>query len=222
MDIDRRLHEAGRQWRQSQGPALPAPQLDTPRQKTPSRRWMTGLIPLAASTAVAAIVIGVVVLQAPPASHQMPTGPTSTSSPTSSSTSSPTSSSTSSPTSSPTSSSTSISSPTSSPTKAPTASAKTAITRCSKVPYSSEQQYVSAGPNTSCAFAQNVYHAMASPTTRWDRKTLVSRAFDVYSPTTGGSVKMTCKLGGTIVCRGGKDAVVYLPGSNPGENQYFN
>ena len=192
MDIDRRLHEAGQQWRQSQGPALPAPQLDTPLHKTPSRRWMTGLIPLAASTAVAAIVIGVVVLQAPPASHQMPTGPTSTSS------------------------------PTSSPTKAPTASAKTAITRCSKVPYSSEQQYVSAGPNTSCAFAENVYQGMGSPTTRWDRKTLVSRAFDVYSPTTGGSVKMTCKLGGTIVCRGGKDAVVYLPGSNPGENQYFN
>ena len=210
MDIDRRLHEAGQQWRQSQGPALPAPQLDTPQHKTAPRWWMLGLIPLAASTAVAAIVIGVVVLQAPPASHQMPTGPTSTSSPTSSSTSSPTSS------------STSISSPTSSPTKAPTASAKTAITRCSKVPYSSEQQYVSAGPNTSCAFAQNVYHAMASPTTRWDRKTLVSRAFDVYSPTTGGSVKMTCKLGGTIRCRGGKDAVVYLPGSNPGENQYFN
>ena len=90
------------------------------------------------------------------------------------------------------------------------------------MPYSSEQQYVSAGPNTSCAFAENVYQAMGSPTTRWDRKTLVSRAFDVYSPTTGGSVKMTCKLGGTIVCRGGKDAVVYLPGSNPGENQYFN
>ena len=192
MDIDRRLHEAGQQWRQSQGPALPAPQLDTPLHKTPSRRWMTGLIPLAASTAVAAIVIGVVVLQDAPTSHQVPTGPTSTSS------------------------------PTSSPTKAPTASAKTAITRCSKVPYSSEQQYVSAGPNTSCAFAENVYQAMGSPTTRWDRKTLVSRAFDVYSPNTGGSVKMTCKLGGTIVCRGGKGAVVYLPGSNPGENQYFN
>ena len=214
MDIDRRLHEAGRQWRQSQGPALPAPQLDTPLHKTPPRRWMTGLIPLAASTAVAAIVIGVVVLQAPPASHQMPTGPTSTSSPTSSSTSSPTSS--------PTSSSTSISSPTSSPTKAPTASAKTAITRCSKVPYSSEQPYVSAGPNTSCAFAENVYHGMGMPTLMWDAQTRVSRAFDVYSPTTGGSVKMTCKLGGTIVCRGGKGAVVYLPGSNPGENQYFN
>ena len=78
MDIDRRLHEAGHQWRQSQGPALPAPKLDTPLQKTPPRRWMTGLIPLAASAAVAAMVIGVVVLHDAPASHRS----TSTSSPT--------------------------------------------------------------------------------------------------------------------------------------------
>ena len=63
---------------------------------------------------------------------------------------------------------------------------------------------------------------MAMGTTMWDAQTRVSRAFDVYSPTTGVSYKMTCKLGGTIRCRGGKDAVVYLPGSNPGENQYFN
>jgi sRNA-binding protein len=92
--------------------------------------------------------------------------------------------------------------------------AKTAIKRCS--------EYVSAGPNTSCAFAESVYIGMAMPTTRWDRKTRVSRAFDVYSPTTGGSYKVTCKLGGTIVCRGGKDAVVYLAGSNPGQDQYVN
>src|ERR1035437_1957546 len=78
MDIDRRLHEAGHQWRQSQGPALPAPKLDTPLQKTPPRRWMNGLIPLAASAAVAAMVIGVVVLHDAPASHRS----TSTSSPT--------------------------------------------------------------------------------------------------------------------------------------------
>jgi len=92
MDIDRRLHEAGHQWRQSQGPALPAPKLDTPLQKTPPRRWMTGLIPLAASAAVAAMVIGVVVLHDAPASHQVPEGSTSTSSPTSSPTSTPTAS----------------------------------------------------------------------------------------------------------------------------------
>jgi hypothetical protein len=92
MKIDRRLHEAGHQWRQSQGPALPAPKLDTPLQKTPPRRWMTGLIPLAASAAVAAMVIGVVVLHDAPASHQVPEGSTNTSSPTSSPTPAPTAS----------------------------------------------------------------------------------------------------------------------------------
>ena len=92
MDIDRRLHEAGHQWRQSQGPALPAPRLDTPPQKTPPRRWMTALIPLAASVAVAAMVIAVVVLHGAPTSHPIPGGSTSTSSPTSSPTPTPTAS----------------------------------------------------------------------------------------------------------------------------------
>jgi hypothetical protein len=92
MDIDRRLHEAGHQWRQSQGPALRAPKLDTPLQKTPPRRWMTALIPLAASAAVAAMVIGVVVLHGAPASHQVPGGSTSASSSTSSPTPKPTAS----------------------------------------------------------------------------------------------------------------------------------
>lgn len=92
MDIDRRLHDAGHQWRQGQGPALRAPRLDIPLQKTPPRWWMTGLIPLAASAAVAAMVIGVVVLHGSPASHQVPGGSTSTSSPTSSPTPAPTAS----------------------------------------------------------------------------------------------------------------------------------
>ena len=92
MDIDDRLHEAGHQWRQSQGPALRAPKLDTPPEKTPPRWWMTGLIPLAASAAVAAMVIGVVVLHGAPASHQVPEGSTRTSFPTSSPTPAPTAS----------------------------------------------------------------------------------------------------------------------------------
>lgn len=92
MDIDRRLHEAGHQWRQGQGPALQTPRLDTPPAKTPTRRWMTALIPLAASVAVAAMVIGVVVLHSSPASHQVPEGSTSTSSPTNSPTPTPTAS----------------------------------------------------------------------------------------------------------------------------------
>ena len=80
MDIDRRLHNAGQRWRQSQGPALRAPKLDTPPKKTPPRRWMTGLIPLAASAAVAAMVIGVVILHGAPTGHPVPEGSMSTSS----------------------------------------------------------------------------------------------------------------------------------------------
>jgi hypothetical protein len=90
MDIDGRLHEAGHQWRQSQGPPLRAPRLDPSPEKSPPRRWKTGLIPLAASAAVAAMVIGVVILHGAPASHQVPEGSTSTSSPTSSTTPAPT------------------------------------------------------------------------------------------------------------------------------------
>ena len=92
MDIDGRLHEAGHQWRQSQGPALPAPRLDPSPEKSPPRRWMTGLIPLAASAAVAAMVVGVVILHGAPASHPVPEGSTSTSSPTNSPTPKPTAS----------------------------------------------------------------------------------------------------------------------------------
>lgn len=80
MDIDRRLHNAGHHWRQSQGPALRAPKLDTPPEKTPPRRWMTGLVPLAASAAVAAMAIGVVILHGAPTSHPAPGGSMSASS----------------------------------------------------------------------------------------------------------------------------------------------
>ena len=80
MDIDRRLHEAGHHWRQSQGPALRAPRLDPSSEKSPPRRWMTGLIPLAASLAVAAMVIGVVILHGAPTGHPVPEGSMSTSS----------------------------------------------------------------------------------------------------------------------------------------------
>lgn len=58
MDIDDRLHDAGHRWRESQGPALRAPRLDVSSAKSPSRRWMTALIPLAASLAVAGVTIG--------------------------------------------------------------------------------------------------------------------------------------------------------------------
>ena len=80
MDIDRRLHNAGHHWRQSQGPALRTPKLDTPPEKTPPRRWMIGLIPLATSAAVAAMVIGVVILHRATTGHPVPGGSMSTSS----------------------------------------------------------------------------------------------------------------------------------------------
>lgn len=80
MDIDGRLHQAGQLWRESQPQALRVPRLDTSSQKAPPRRWMTGLIPLAASAAVAAMVIGVMILHGATTGHPVPVGSTSTSS----------------------------------------------------------------------------------------------------------------------------------------------
>jgi hypothetical protein len=59
MDVDGRLREAGQRWRENQGPALGAPRLGTSSEKAPPRRWRIALIPLTASTAAAAMVIGV-------------------------------------------------------------------------------------------------------------------------------------------------------------------
>jgi len=91
MNIDDRLHEAGLHWRESQVPALRAPRLDASSEKAPSRRWMSGLVPLAASLAVAAMVIGVVILNGAPTGNPAP-GATSTPSPTSSPAPTPTAS----------------------------------------------------------------------------------------------------------------------------------
>lgn len=63
---------------------------------------------------------------------------------------------------------------------------------------------LSVGPNTSCAFAENVeaaYRANGGPGT-----------FQVNSPTTGQTYSMTCNTsGGQVVCTGGNDASVYFP-----------
>jgi hypothetical protein len=94
------------------------------------------------------------------------------------------------------------------------AAAMASITFCSEA--------VSAGPNTTCTFAKNVSEGLADAL--FDGRT---GSFDVYSPTTGVSSRMTCakrldstnstmvKSAVTFVCRGGKDAVVYIAGSNP-------
>jgi hypothetical protein len=55
MDIDRRLHEAGQRWRESQGPALRPPSPGDVAEDAPPRRWRKGLAPLAAAAAVAAV-----------------------------------------------------------------------------------------------------------------------------------------------------------------------
>jgi len=57
------------------------------------------------------------------------------------------------------------------------------------------------GPNTSCAFAQNVQAAYQGPGT-----------YNVFSPVTNQSYVMTCGLSeGPIVCTGGNNASVYFP-----------
>jgi membrane protein involved in colicin uptake len=62
---------------------------------------------------------------------------------------------------------------------------------------------VSAGQNTTCAFALNVaaeYLTQGGGT----------RTIDVYSPVTNQYYSMTCVAGVPTVCRGGSNAVVYI------------
>jgi len=90
MDIDDRLREAGQHWRESQGPALQPPSLDSAGKNAPPRRWRRGLVPVTASAAAAGIVIAIVSLHGattgsqdvpasttnrPSASNQATTGP---------------------------------------------------------------------------------------------------------------------------------------------------
>jgi hypothetical protein len=64
------------------------------------------------------------------------------------------------------------------------------------------------GPNTSCAFAQNVQGSYESSG---------AGSLDVYSPTTGQTYRMYCTSGPTVVCTGGHGASVYFTtgSSNP-------
>jgi hypothetical protein len=75
------------------------------------------------------------------------------------------------------------------------ASAQAAQTRCS--------DRVSAGANTSCAFALTVESAFYN----WGGG---NRALEVYSPVTGLWYTMHCQAGVPTVCRGGNNAVVYI------------
>lgn len=62
---------------------------------------------------------------------------------------------------------------------------------------------VSAGANTSCAFAQNVaseYFSVGGGNT----------SVSVYSPVTHQTYVMTCTAGAPTVCRGGNNASVYI------------
>ncbi len=61
---------------------------------------------------------------------------------------------------------------------------------------------VSAGPNTSCAFALN------TAATYYDNP---SSVIDVYSPVTDRVYTMSCTSGSPHVCTGGNNASVYFP-----------
>jgi hypothetical protein len=61
---------------------------------------------------------------------------------------------------------------------------------------------VSVGPNTSCAFAQNVAAAYRSSG---------QSPIEVFSPTTGQTYTMSCTAGSPHVCTGGNNASVYFP-----------
>lgn len=62
---------------------------------------------------------------------------------------------------------------------------------------------LSVGPDTSCAFAQNVYDTYYNSGQ--------STSIDVYSPVTGQTYGMTCTGSAPTVCRGGNNASVYFP-----------
>lgn len=78
---------------------------------------------------------------------------------------------------------------------AKTAAANAQITSCGG--------NLSAGPNTTCAFASNVENA-------YFQNGGGSSRFDVYSPITRIFYTMTCTAGVPTVCRGGNNAVVYI------------
>ncbi|NMM22177.1 MAG: hypothetical protein HHJ11_01530 [Phycicoccus sp.] len=88
MDIDRRLHEAGQRWRESQGPALQPPDLASLGEDAPPRQWRKALAPMAAAAAVAAIIFGFVSVNgATTGAPQLPAGSLTTPVPSVSSTS---------------------------------------------------------------------------------------------------------------------------------------
>ena len=62
---------------------------------------------------------------------------------------------------------------------------------------------VSAGPNTTCAFALNVAYEYLNQGGG-------TRTIDVLSPVTGQYYAMSCVSGVPAVCRGGNNAVVYI------------
>ncbi len=62
---------------------------------------------------------------------------------------------------------------------------------------------VSAGPNTTCAFAVNT-------ATAYFRANGGSPTVSVYSPVTQRTYTMTCTAGAPTVCRGGDNATVFI------------
>lgn len=82
MDIDRRLHESGQRWRESQGPALQPPSAAILEEAAPPHPWRKALAPMAAAAAVAAIIFGFVSVHgATTRAPQLPAGSVTTPSP---------------------------------------------------------------------------------------------------------------------------------------------
>ena len=82
MEIDRRLHEAGQRWRESQEPALQPPSAASLGAAAPPHQWRKGLAPMAAAAAVAAIVFGFVSVHgATTGAPQLPAGSVTTPAP---------------------------------------------------------------------------------------------------------------------------------------------
>lgn len=67
------------------------------------------------------------------------------------------------------------------------------------------------GPDTSCAFAENVRSAYESSG---------AGTVSAYSPVTGETYEMTCSSGAYVECSGADNASVYFPAASAGDSYY--
>lgn len=83
--------------------------------------------------------------------------------------------------------------------------------RAAHVTYTRCDENISAGPHTSCGFADNVFRAFARELSG-EESDPVDNTISAGSPTTGHTYSMSCKTSAaTTVCTGGHDARVRFP-----------